>query len=81
MQDELAAQEKSQIEFTEMLERQRLQEQMESKKRKEQDTLMLKQERHLLLRQRQDLQAEVFYYIYAIISTTNYNNPPNSKQI
>lgn len=59
LRDELAAAERAQDEFSEMLERQRREEQLERKRRKEQDDLMFLQERQLLLKQRQDLQAEV----------------------
>jgi hypothetical protein len=59
LQDELAAMEKSQKEMMEVMERQRREELMERQKRQEQDKLMLAQERKLLLKQRQDLQAEV----------------------
>jgi hypothetical protein len=41
------------------LEKQRLEDELEAQKRKEDDKQMMMQERQLLLKQRQDLQAEV----------------------
>jgi len=59
LQDELNAAEKAQKEFTEMMEKQKIEEAKEREKRKESDKLMMMQERALLLKQRQDLQAEL----------------------
>jgi hypothetical protein len=59
LQDELAAMEKSQKDYMETLEKQRLEDELEAQKRKEDDKQMMMQERQLLLKQRQDLQAEV----------------------
>lgn len=59
LQDELAAMEKSEKDYMETLEKQRLEDELEAQKRKEDDKQMMMQERQLLLKQRQDLQAEV----------------------
>ena len=69
LQDELLAQEAAQKEFLEMLERQKVEEAQEREKRKEQDKYMLMQERNLLLRQRQDLQAEVLFVLLSYLAS------------
>lgn len=61
LQDEISALEKAQAEFMDMMERQRIQDELERQRRREEDKLMLMQERKLLLQQRQDLQAEVCF--------------------
>ena len=73
LQDELDAQEKSQKEFLEMLEKQRFEKAMEDKKRAEEEKVLAREERNLLMKQRQDLQAEVGRACIRKISCTGHH--------